>query len=244
MGKSRQGIHSENTEMVGRMRKFWKARYALYVALAVVACGQSEGTRCGSSVAFQIYEIGPGKDCGDCELVSLSSIVTSKTELVIAKKPFITIDRCEIDRISAFTDAVSLQLTSLAHDRLSTSERLRSFSPEQLLAVRFENSPEIVSLLRARNIGLNIPLLDLDSQQEIDSFIERVGSSAVVSVPEGVVRGTAVDVMSPAAVASKKLLEKEKRDQVYFDELKRLSENGMADSEAFKDILQRLEEAE
>ena len=220
-----------------------RACVPLLALVAMAACGRVEKAPCGEQM-FQIHAVRVPEDCRNCDPLTVSSTLTKASRLAIERKPLLEIDRCEIDRILAFADAASLQLTPAASARLSASADLQAISPEQILALRVAGSPEIESLLRARNIGLNIPLFDVDSKEEIDSLVERTKVSEVMWATEISVADETTEVLSQAALESRKLTESAKRDQKQIDVLKRLLAEGEKDSDAFAKALENLEETE
>jgi hypothetical protein len=196
----------------------------------------------------EFYGVVADQDCEECESVAVQSSFTEASRVWSTKSPLFEIQRCGITQIFTYPDAVMLLLEPGEHARLYESEGVGQLTPSSLLVARVAGHEAGVSLLRAANLGRAVPLLDLDSTEEIERFMEAVGAddAAIMRHATKVRDFTSGESGWPStsplpSLRSEGLVERSARQRPLLDELTRLAREGGTETPEYEASLKKLE---
>ena len=161
---------------MGLTSQNWARGLFCLVGIISAGCEGMSPDQCGNQMTIEFYGVGGDQGCAECESVAVQSDFIEANRVWIAKSPLFEIQRCGISQILTYSDAVMLLLEPGEYARISDSEGVEQLAPSALLVARVAGNEAGASLLRAANLGRAVPLLDLDTTEEVDRFIEAVGA--------------------------------------------------------------------
>lgn len=237
--------------MMGLTSQNWARGLFCLVGIISAGCEGMSPDQCGNQMTIEFYGVGGDQGCAECESVAVQSDFIEANRVWIAKSPLFEIQRCGISQIFTYSDAVMLLLEPGEYARISDSEGVEQLAPSALLVARVAGNEAGASLLRAANLGRAVPLLDLDTTEEVDRFIEAVGAddSAMTRHAAKVRDFTSDESGSPAtsplpSLRSEALVERSARQRPLLDELTRLAREGGTETPEYEAILKKLESSD
>lgn len=222
--------------------KISRGLVGMFLVVVLAACQSVGPTECERHLGLDFYEVVEESPCEDCEEVTFISDLAPLDRLTVRENSLLGLDACHVSHVFVYADAVMLVLDQEAASRVSSSEGLNRLEASRLVLVRLSGRGNAISLIRAGDVRRSLPLLDLDRESEIDSFLKWIEPARATIVRHPVaIRPAAGSASDDPGPGSTERLERTARNQPLLEELGRLAREGKTGTPEFEAILKRLE---
>ena len=215
---------------------------AFYFGFAALGCSGEVRLGCGNQVPIEFLLLVESGDCQNCTDLQFHSILSGSEGMAVSGSPLFLVESCELEELFVFPNVVILSISEQAFSRVKSGLERQELGSNRLLAVRVAGESEFSSLVRVTDLSESVPLLDLDSEEEIRMFLSLVQPSpdTVISSGHAIEKSNRSSIESLAG-ESQELLRRNERNFRVLSEMKRLVAAGGANSVEYKALLDELE---